>query len=151
MQYKLLPSEKAVVTENGIAFRNCYYTCTEAIQKGWFTQARKRRFDIEVSFDPRFVNSIYIRDDAGKKYIRADLTDVSNRIYGGLSFAEVHFYKQLENKTLFEAEQVRQQEDHKFVRRINVRSDSRLFTNNSKRENLFARPPAHARLNYRRP
>jgi hypothetical protein len=118
VQYELLPTGTAVVTEKGILFRHCYYLCSEALERGWFVQARKRRFDVEVSYDPRLVDAIYIRDSADRKYFRADLTEVSRRIYGGLSFDEVKFYKHLEKATLFEAEQVRQQVDLEFAQKI---------------------------------
>jgi hypothetical protein len=64
------------------------------------------------------VDAIYIRDSTDRKYFRADLTEVSRRIYGGLSFDEVKFYKHLEKATLFEAEQVRQQVDLEFAQKI---------------------------------
>jgi putative transposase len=119
VKFGLLPTDKAVVTEEGIHFKNCYYTCEEAIQKGWFIQGRKKRFAMTVSYDPRLADAIYIHDESTRgKYIRADMTDVSRRRYSGLSFSEVHLYKSLEKKTLFEAEQIRQQIGLEYVQRI---------------------------------
>jgi putative transposase len=119
VKFGLLPMDKAIVTENGIHFKYCYYTCEEAIQKGWFIQGRKKRFTLDVSYDPRIADAIYIHDESSHgKYIRADMTDVSRRQYAGLSFDEVAFHKHLEKKTLFEAEQIRQQVGLEYVQRI---------------------------------
>lgn len=119
VKFSLLPTDKAIVTEHGIHFKHCYYTCEEAIQKGWFIQGRKKRFALNVSYDPRIADAIYIHDESNHgKYIRADMTDVSRRRYAGLSFDEIHFYKYLEKKTLFEAEQIRQQVGMEYVQRI---------------------------------
>jgi putative transposase len=119
VKFGLLPTDKAIVTERGIHFKNCYYTCEEAIQKGWFIQGRKKRFPLDVSYDPRMADAIYIHDGSNRgNYIRADMTDGSRRRYSGLTFDEVHFYKHLEKKTLFEAGQIRQQVGLEYVQRI---------------------------------
>jgi hypothetical protein len=118
VQYELLPTEKAVVTEKGILFRHCYYTCKEAIEKGWFTMGRKRRFNVDVSYDPRLADAIYVRDKSGKDYFRADLTESSRRIYAGLTFDEVHFYKAILKRTLSAGEEIGQQTDLEYVEKI---------------------------------
>lgn len=117
-QFELLPTEQATVTEKGIHFQHCYYTCAEAIKKGWFVQGRKKRFTVDISYDPRSMDTIYIHDGTDKKYIRADLTEVSQRKYGGLSVKEVQIYKHLEKKTLFQSEQIRRQVELEYVQRI---------------------------------
>ncbi|MRW83735.1 hypothetical protein GJ698_06460 [Pseudoduganella sp. FT26W] len=118
VRYALLPTAEAVVTEKGVLFQHCHYTCSEAVKKGWFVQARKRRFTVDISYDPRLTDAIYIRGSTDKKYHRADLTEPSKRLYGGLTFSEVQLYKKLEKQTQFDAEQVNQQVDLEFVQRI---------------------------------
>lgn len=117
-KFKLLPTEKATVTEKGIHFHHCYYTCAEAIKKGWFVQGRKKRFTVDISYDPRLMDTIYIHDSTDKNYIRADLTEVSQRKYAGLSAKEVQIYKHLEKKTLSDSEQIRRQVELEHFQRI---------------------------------
>jgi len=92
----LLPRGEATVSEDGIFFKGCYYTCPEAIERGWFVAARKRRFKVTVSYDGRLVDSLYVHNTAGPRQ-RAEvyactLTPRSLKS-AGLSFAEVHAYE----------------------------------------------------------
>lgn len=93
----LLPRGEATVSEDGIFFKGCYYTCPEAIERGWFVAARKRRFKVMVSYDGRLVDSLYVHNTEGPRQ-RAEvytctLTPRSQKS-AGLSFAEVHAYEQ---------------------------------------------------------
>lgn len=85
----LLPRGDATVSEEGIMFGSCNYTCQEAVEGGWFVTGRKNRFKVTVSFDGRLVDTIYVHDPylAGVVY-QCKLTPRSNR-YVGLSFNEV--------------------------------------------------------------
>lgn len=92
----LLPRGEATVTEHGLEFKGCIYTCPKAIERGWFVAARKRRFKLMVSYDGRLVDSIYVHTD-DKHGNRGDvdvcvLTPRSEQ-HKGLSFAEVKAYK----------------------------------------------------------
>lgn len=85
----LLPRDDASVSEEGILFRGCHYTCQEALTAGWFVTGRKRRFKVSVSFDGRLVDTIFVRDPNRQGYVyKCNLTPRSDR-YVGLSFAEV--------------------------------------------------------------
>ena len=92
----LLPRGEATVSEAGIEFGGCSYTCQEALQRGWFVAARKRRFKVAVSYDGRLVDAIYVHG-TGKQGKRGDvyactLTPRSEK-FKGLSFAEVKAYE----------------------------------------------------------
>lgn len=94
----LLPRGNATVSEKGIFFKGCYYTCPEAIERGWFVSARNRRFKLIASYDGRLVDSIYVHNTA-KQRQRAEvyacvLTPQSQK-FAGLSFAEVKVYEHL--------------------------------------------------------
>lgn len=59
----LLPRATAVVTERGIRFQDLYYSCEEALQEGWFTEARSRHsYKVTISYDPTCVDHIYVSD-----------------------------------------------------------------------------------------
>lgn len=60
VRFVLMPTEKASVTEHGIRFRKVFYTCETAIREKWFEKARRRRFEITISFDKRDASRIYV-------------------------------------------------------------------------------------------
>lgn len=93
VRFALLPKAQAVVTEKGIEFKDCFYSFPEAIANKWFERARKSRFKVDVSFDMRLVDSIYVHqlNGKGEPYV-ATLTERSTK-YRGYSVAEVHFYE----------------------------------------------------------
>lgn len=105
VRLSLLRKETAVVTEHGVEFRDCYYSSQLALAQKWFETARKRRFNVVVSFDPRLVDRIYVHalDGKGEPHL-ATLTARSQN-YAGLSFEEVEYYE-------FLRQLVRQQSEH---------------------------------------
>jgi hypothetical protein len=114
VRLSLLPEEKATVTKAGILFRGCYYTCQEVIKRGWLVQAGQRKFTLNVSYDKRLVDSIYIHDDTGDKgYIEATLAPRSAD-YKGLSFDEVGAYEHMRAALRHEADHINAQERSHF-------------------------------------
>ena len=97
----LLPKEKAVITDKGILFRDCYYTCAEAEARGWFVLARnKSQSEVTVSFDYRLADCILVRSPHDRQAVlEAHLTTRSER-FRGLSFAEVKYYIELQKQML---------------------------------------------------
>lgn len=98
VRFALLPRGTATVSEFGIEFGGCYYTCREAIQLGWLVAARKKRVEVTVSYDGRLVDSIYVHaservGERGQVYTCV-LTPRSEK-FQGLSFAEVKAYAHL--------------------------------------------------------
>lgn len=89
LRLALLPKAKASVTSEGIRFRNCYYTCDEAVKRGWFVRARQIAFEVTIIFDRRLVDSIYIQDDSNPSNVfSANLLEKSVS-FAGMSFQEV--------------------------------------------------------------
>jgi phage shock protein PspC (stress-responsive transcriptional regulator) len=95
----LLPKEKATVTDKGVLFRGCFYTCPEAEARGWFVLARNTsQFSLTVSFDYRLVDRIWVHSPHDRNaLLEANLTTRSDK-FSGLSFAEVTHYIELEKK-----------------------------------------------------
>lgn len=118
----LLPRGEATVSEDGILFQGCFYTCSEAVARGWFVAARKRRMKVMVSYDSRLVDSIYVHDPArhgganGGVYTCV-LTQRSDK-YQGLSFAEVKAHQFWHAQLRIETDQ----------RRIQTRADFHAAT-----------------------
>lgn len=104
VRYALLPRDNAKVTAEGILFRNCYYTCPEAVAGGWFVKARKSHYAVKVSFDTRIADCIYIHVQSNNgQPVRADLSYRSLK-YKGLSLAEVAYYEKLKRAVMPEIE-----------------------------------------------
>ncbi|KGJ95990.1 Mu transposase C-terminal domain-containing protein [Thalassotalea sp. ND16A] len=89
VKVNLLPHEKGTVSELGIKFKGMYYTCSEALQRGWFDRFKQKRpKKVEVGFDPRRTNLIYLRPNNDyKDYWICELADRSRR-YAGLCFVD---------------------------------------------------------------
>ncbi|MCG5252493.1 MULTISPECIES: transposase family protein [Brevibacillus] len=62
LRFNLLPSDKATVSQKGIKWKGILYGCETALEEKWFVRARtKGSFKVDVSYDPRCVNQIYLR------------------------------------------------------------------------------------------
>jgi putative transposase len=91
----LLPQDEATVTEHGILFNGCYYSCQAAMTGGWFVQARRRRTQVLVSYDGRLVDSIVVHDPAKRGATHQATLLPRSQKYSGLSFAEVTAFERL--------------------------------------------------------
>ncbi len=113
--HALLPKGKATVTDKGVVFRNCFYTCPEAEARGWFVLARNTsQFSLTVSFDYRLVDKIWIHSPHNRNaLLEADLTTRSDK-FRGLSFAEVTHYIELEKQMAPSNQQNRLQTNSEF-------------------------------------
>ena len=68
VRLNLLPSANASVTHQGIYFRGLLYTCDLAVQEQWFVKARLQgRWKIAIAYDPRKLDTLYLRLEAGKR------------------------------------------------------------------------------------
>ncbi|WP_084383542.1 Mu transposase C-terminal domain-containing protein [Hydrogenophaga flava] len=85
----LLPREEAVVTEHGIRFNSCHYTCEEAVKSEWFEKARKKTFKVLISHDLRSVDHIYVHDPIQRGVVHECSLTPPSRAYSGYSWAEV--------------------------------------------------------------
>lgn len=61
LRFNMLPSDRATVSPKGIKWNGMLYSCETALKEKWFVRARKGTFKVDVSFDPRCVNQIYLR------------------------------------------------------------------------------------------
>ncbi len=95
VRLNLLPRKTVSVTGSGIHFEGAlYYTCELALREGWFARARSRkRQRIEVSYDPRTLDRIYLRLDGGKRLEPCHLTPASSKAFSGRDWYEIvdHF------------------------------------------------------------
>ncbi|MGH9841725.1 MAG: Mu transposase C-terminal domain-containing protein [Blastocatellia bacterium] len=82
-----------MVTYRGIHLeRDLYYTCDLAQREGWFARARERgAWKVEVSYDPRAIETIYLHLDGGRRLESCRLVEAS-RAFRGRDWHEVMDY-----------------------------------------------------------
>jgi putative transposase len=75
VRLSLLPAAEASVTRQGLYFRGLRYTCSTAIEEGWFVRQPKRKGrTVPIGFDPRDVSTIYLRFGRGETVEECRLT-----------------------------------------------------------------------------
>ncbi|WP_226898072.1 Mu transposase C-terminal domain-containing protein, partial [Pseudoalteromonas nigrifaciens] len=89
VKVNLLPHTEATVTEKGLKLFNCYYTCKEALDWGWFEGNYKGPKKVTVAYDLYSANVIYLRlNDNYATFVTAALAPRS-RAYQDLTMWEV--------------------------------------------------------------
>lgn len=99
VRISLLPQRYATVSELGICLFGVYYTCTEALEAGWFDRGQARRpKKVLVAYDPRSADRVYLfPDESRPDYWQCGLTDRSRR-FAGMTFQEVWSKQQTEKR-----------------------------------------------------
>jgi hypothetical protein len=87
-----MPTDSARIAEDGIRFKKMRYSCEKAIRENWFERARikKRTEKIEISYDPRNTNYLYIKSQDGRSFEKCYLLESEER-YMNKSMAEVKY------------------------------------------------------------
>jgi putative transposase len=98
VRLNLLPRKQATITPQGIRFEpELYYTCELALREGWFARAGRRGASkIEVAYDPRSVDLIYLCLEGGRRLEVCHLTAASAKAFCGHDWHEVIDYSALE-------------------------------------------------------
>ncbi len=105
IKLNLMPSGRATITAKGIKFKKLYYTCEKARREQWFERARsgslgKNEKYLDISYDPRQPEYIYIRSSDGKDYEKCSIIDFEDR-YIGKTWEEIEYllaYEQLQKQ-----------------------------------------------------
>ncbi|HEV2355265.1 MAG TPA: Mu transposase C-terminal domain-containing protein, partial [Puia sp.] len=85
----LLPWAKATVTYRGIKYGHLFYGSQRAMHQHWYEKARATRtWQVEVAYDPRSVDVIYLRVPGVRTPERCELLPVDHR-FKGLSWSDV--------------------------------------------------------------
>lgn len=76
VKLNLMPQKSAVISERGIRVNGLLYASETAIKERLFERARiSGSWKVDVSYDPRNINHIYIRKDNGKSFEKCYLLD----------------------------------------------------------------------------
>lgn len=92
----LLPKGKARITRGGIKFKGLAYGSEKALDEQWYLKMKNQ--SIEIVFDPRSMDQIYIPHTDGQNFDTCYLLDKSAQ-YQGDSLEEIEFYQQLLQET----------------------------------------------------
>ena len=85
----VMPSEIARVTAKGIKLKGGHYSCPTAIREDWFAMARREEREVAVSFDPRNMGNVYLRDPKLPRGFEPCRLLDGSAIYGGKSLFEI--------------------------------------------------------------
>ncbi|MCP5207848.1 MAG: DDE-type integrase/transposase/recombinase [Hahellaceae bacterium] len=110
VRYSVLRREQGTVTERGIKFRHCYYSCETALNEEWFEKARSgRSWKVDIAFDPRNLTTVFlVTGERKKRYEACKLTPYS-RGFTGKSLWEIEEIKEWEkNQTALDSHSQRQ-------------------------------------------
>lgn len=124
LKFYLLPRDKARVTGKGIVYKNIRYTCDKALKERWFERARKSGWNVDIIYDPRIAEYIYILDKNSDDYQKCTLLGSSSR-YTNKSFYDIDFLleKEKKEKTVLEYE--------KLQSKVNLINDIEEIVNES--------------------
>ncbi|WP_394903230.1 Mu transposase C-terminal domain-containing protein [Clostridium butyricum] len=92
LRLNILPRGKASVSRAGIKFKGLSYSSNKAISQQWFIKPTAR--SIEIVYDPRNVNKIYIPHDNGLGYEECYLLETCNQ-YKNCLLEEIIFNQEL--------------------------------------------------------
>ncbi|MDZ8257976.1 Mu transposase C-terminal domain-containing protein [Nostoc sp. ChiQUE01b] len=84
IKLNLMPTGQATITARGIKFKGIYYTCDKARKEFWFEKSRsgllsKSEKSLNVSYDIRQLNYIYVRSPDGRDFEKCFLLDSQKR------------------------------------------------------------------------
>jgi Mu transposase, C-terminal./Integrase core domain. len=100
VRLNLMYKKRVTITRRGIQFnKKVYYTCDEALKEEWYIKRVNQR--INIVYDPRNMNHIYIPISKGESFIKCNLLDKCKK-YMDLSFDEIRFLHELENEMINE-------------------------------------------------
>lgn len=98
IKLNIMPTAKATVRENGIKLKKMRYSCDKAIDEMWFERARNMgSWKVNVSYDPRNMNYIYIRSDDARSFEKCYMLD--KRKYSEKTLDEIEYlgaYEQMQ-------------------------------------------------------
>lgn len=100
----LLRRGHAKRTERGIEFEGCVYECETGKREDWKERAREKALYVEISYDKRLVDHIYVHAGGKSGPERAELTSFSEK-YRGMCFEEVAFFEDMSRDRRLESKE----------------------------------------------
>lgn len=118
VKLNLMPTANAYITGKGIKFKGLFYSSSNLLKEGSFERVRITGSGekIQISYDPRNLNYVYIKKGDGKGFEKCHLLD----------YQESHKYKsfeELEYLQEYEKLQKKQKEDEQLQSKIDLISE----------------------------
>ncbi|MBO1513551.1 Mu transposase C-terminal domain-containing protein [Metabacillus bambusae] len=118
VKLNLMPTANAYITGKGIKFKGLFYSSSNLLKEGSFERVRiiGSGEKIQISYDPRNLNYVYIKKEDGKGFEKCHLLD----------YQEAHKYKsfeELEYLQEYEKLQKKQKEDEQLQSKIDLVSE----------------------------
>ncbi|PFU56996.1 Mu transposase C-terminal domain-containing protein [Bacillus thuringiensis] len=140
LRLNVLPRGNATISRAGIKFKNLLYSSKQAIEEQWYLKLKDR--SIEIVYDPRSVEKIYIPHDDGMDFESCILLEPSQQ-YRNDFLEEIIFQQQLRSE-LEEIERSNQIQltintDAKMdeiIKKAKKKKQQSLNTSTSKREKI---------------
>ncbi|WP_368657331.1 Mu transposase C-terminal domain-containing protein [Metabacillus halosaccharovorans] len=95
LRLNVLPRGKATISRAGIKFKNLHYGSRQAIEEQWYLKLKNK--SIEIVYDPRNLEKIYIPHDGGMDFEICSLLEPSYQ-YKHDFLEEIIFQQQLRNE-----------------------------------------------------
>ncbi|MEK4299319.1 Mu transposase C-terminal domain-containing protein [Oceanobacillus sp. FSL W8-0428] len=95
LRLNVLPRGKATISRAGIKFKNLLYGSRQAIEEQWYLKLKNR--SLEIVYDPRHIEKIYIPHDNGIDFETCILLEPSQQ-YKGDFLEEIVFQQHLRNE-----------------------------------------------------
>ena len=107
----LMPADTALVTKKGIKFKGLYYLSERAVFENWFETARaKGSYNVDISYDPRDMTNIYVRNRGDVLFEPCYLPDWETK-WKQKSLDEVR-HQQADERALLHKNKVRELQSH---------------------------------------
>ncbi|MCT4507733.1 MAG: transposase family protein [Tepidibacter sp.] len=97
MRLNILPKARASVSRAGLRFKKLYYSSQKALEEQWFVKSKHRW--LEVVYDPRNIDKIYIPHEDGKGYEVCYLLEKSKQ-YKDCLLEEIIFQEELKKELI---------------------------------------------------
>ncbi|MDZ5474184.1 DDE-type integrase/transposase/recombinase [Bacillus sp. 31A1R] len=117
VNFYLLPTGEATVTDKGIKYKRMLYNCETAMKQSWYSKARQRgTWKVSISFDPRNMDIVYLHTNDKELYEECNLLE-HQEVYQG--------------KTLEEIEQLIEHETNEYIdfQDVQLENEINLFSN----------------------
>ena len=139
VKLNLMPTGNATITERGIKFKGMYYSCEKARNEFWFEKARNNSLSrlekkLEVSYDVRKTDYIYLRSPDGRSFDKCFLLESQER-YFHKNLHEIEYLLAYENLQVQRNKGIEKQDKVDLISKIeSVVSRGEKMTNETKYE-----------------
>jgi hypothetical protein len=98
MMLTLMPKDKASIQRGGICFKTLYYSSETGMRKNWFLRVSNGPKSVDIGYDPRNLNKIYIYDKKTMQFETCNMLPKCLKDYKDISLDELLKIRSTESK-----------------------------------------------------